>query len=177
MFGILGSVSLPVGDGHLLELDAVHGNIPGYEGRPGLYCHIKDLGLWAVVDTGAPIFHLIWREWFESVMGPHSCGLLHAGCYVCKTPCDPRHAVTRVETFLDGTSINIFEHEDDLKIGSVDVGKMKFQLTFGQDPPPSVYPVFNLLGLRRQPEGGFPPLLYQLIDKKPKMVNSKTFAI
>ncbi|KAF4656722.1 hypothetical protein FOL47_008804 [Perkinsus chesapeaki] len=170
-------VSLPVGDGQLIELDAVLGGIPGYESVFYPYCHLKELGLWASVDTGGALFQLVWREWYDSVMGPYSCANLFAGCYVCKPPCDPRHAVTRVETFLDGSRVKIFEHEGDLKIGSVDVRKMKFQLIFGQDPPPSVSPVFNLLGLGRQPEGGFPPLLYQLIDKNPKVIHSRAFAI
>ncbi|KAF4649221.1 hypothetical protein FOL47_002310, partial [Perkinsus chesapeaki] len=177
MFAILGSAILPVGGGQVIELDAFLGSLPGYESYFNPYCHLKDMGLWLTVDTGARAFHLIQSEWYDSVMGPYSCANLYAGCYVCKTECDHRHAATRVETFLDGRHVEIFEHKDDFKIGSVDVGEIKFELVFGQDPPPYVFPVFNILGLGRQHEGGFPPLLYQLIDKNPKMVNSRTFAI
>ncbi|KAF4675806.1 hypothetical protein FOL47_007232 [Perkinsus chesapeaki] len=143
------------------SVDVVLGRISGYESDFSPYCHLKDLGLWALVDTGASQFQLIWKEWYDSVMSPDSsCAKLYAGCYICKTECDPQHAEIYVNTFFDGTRETAFEHVDDSKIGSVDVGEVKFELVIGQDPPPNVSPVFNLICLGPQSERGFPPLLY-----------------
>ncbi|KAF4649540.1 hypothetical protein FOL47_002007 [Perkinsus chesapeaki] len=161
--------------GQVLDLDIRYGNLGGY--GIGLFCVVGFPGyeVSALVDTGSTSLFFVWKEWYEREVGVGACDALAAGCYSCpgiRPPDDPYVIVIE-----DGMAVGVFNHEDSIKLGSVQIPRSSFGLICNQYPSPLVEKSISILGLAPFADGDFDSLLHQLANARPKRISSMTFAI
>ncbi|KAF4647197.1 hypothetical protein FOL47_004928, partial [Perkinsus chesapeaki] len=166
---------LPTIMGQVLDLDIRYGSLGGH--GIGVFCIFDFPGykVSALVDTGSTNFYFVWKEWYEHEVGVGACDDLAAGCYSCPGICAPDDPY--ITCFNDELIVELFKHEDSIKLGSVQIPKLSFGLICKQDPSPSDEEPISILGLAPFIDDDFNSLLHQLANARPKHISSMTFAI
>ncbi|KAF4671766.1 hypothetical protein FOL46_009923 [Perkinsus olseni] len=125
--------------------------------------------LYAVIDTGSPYTHLVWKSWYES-FPQNKCDDFFYKCYDCNPSPVELHAAKKI-TFVDKTSLTIFPHAGDFYFNGVTVEDIDFGVVMDAS-----HGAWAALGLGPQDTSPpFPRFVDQLVDAE--LIDTPVFAV
>ncbi|KAF4682092.1 hypothetical protein FOZ60_011068 [Perkinsus olseni] len=145
--------------GQTLTLETTYGNVPGYGYALLGEIEVDGQTMHALIDTGTSAFFLVWDYWFRATHYLPICNYPNIGYYKCPGSCVPSTISTI--TYVDQTTVDIFEHQGTLQHRGAIIGTVKFGLVVGHESPDDS-PPFHSIGLGRQVNPGYPSLRAQL---------------
>ncbi|KAF4652339.1 hypothetical protein FOZ61_009754 [Perkinsus olseni] len=131
-------------EGQTLTLETTYGNVPGYGYALLGEIEVDGQTMHALIDTGTSAFFLVWDHWFRATHYLPISKYPNIGYYKCPGPCVSSTISTI--TYVDQTTVDIFEHQGTLQHRGANIGTVKFGLVVGHKSPDHS-PPFHSIGL------------------------------
>ncbi|KAF4651224.1 hypothetical protein FOL47_000530 [Perkinsus chesapeaki] len=125
--------------------------------------------LFSVVDTGASLLSLVWKQWFEMSRGV--CEDLFFGCYQCVSPCK-QGQITNF-AFDDDSVVSVFPHSGVFDLSDGTSARLDFGLVAGFNRNISL--VWSSFGLAISEDENYKSIVQQLSDKD--IIDDNSFSI
>ncbi|KAF4677502.1 hypothetical protein FOZ60_017306 [Perkinsus olseni] len=123
----------------------------------------------AVIDTGSPYTHLVWKKWYES-FPQNKCDDFFYKCYDCN-PSQMELKAAKKITFVDKTSLTVFPYAGDFYFYGVTAEDIDFGVVNDAS-----HGAWAALGLGPQATSpSFPRFVDQLVDAE--LIDSPVFAV